>query len=139
MAICRATGVSPSPPTDGDRHGFGEALSFLRGTAGLRELVVFSSLLTFFGMSAGNVFPAIAERVLNGHAATLGWLLSSSGAGALVGALVCVPLVQNVQRVGLLAGGATIWREHSLQRSRSQPGCRYRSRASCLAAWRSRW
>lgn len=97
------------PPTDGDRHGFGEALSFLRGTAGLRELVVFSSLLTFFGMSAGNVFPAIAERVLHGHAATLGWLLSSSGAGALVGALVCVPLVQNVQRVGLLAGGATIW------------------------------
>jgi len=94
---------------DGDRHGFGEALAFLRVTAGLRELVVFSALLTFFGMSAGNVFPAIAENVLHGHAATLGWLLSSSGAGAFVGAIVCVPLVQNIQRVGLLAGSATIW------------------------------
>lgn len=96
-------------PGDIGRHGVGEALTFLRRTAGLRELIVFSTLLTFFGMSASNVFPAVAVKVLNGQAATLGWLLSSSGAGALVGAFVGVPLLHNVQRVGLLAGGATIW------------------------------
>jgi len=71
-------------PGDIGRHGVGEALTFLRRTAGLRELIVFSTLLTFFGMSASNVFPAVAVKVLNGQAATLGWLLSSSGAGRRV-------------------------------------------------------
>lgn len=96
-------------PADGGRHGFGEAVTFLRRTPGLRELILFSTLLTFFGMSANSVFPAVADNVLDGNAATLGWLLTASGAGALLGALVGVPLVQNVARVGLLAGGATIW------------------------------
>lgn len=98
-----ATRASSGPP------GFGEALAFLRRTPGLRELLVFSMLLTFFGMSVNNVFPAIADGVLDGNAETLGWLLSASGAGALVGALVVTPLLHDVQRVGLLAGGGTIW------------------------------
>ena len=70
---------------------------------------MFSMLLTFFGMSASNVFPAIADDVLDGNAETLGWLWSASGAGALVGALVVTPLLHDVRRVGLLAGGATIF------------------------------
>jgi len=96
-------------PVDSGRHGFGEAVTFLRRTSGLRELILFSTLLTFFGMSANSVLPAMADNVLDGNAATLGWLLTASGAGALLGALVGVPLVQGVERVGLLAGGATIW------------------------------
>lgn len=97
------------PRGDGGRHGFGEALAFLHKTAGLRELILFSTFLTFFGMSANNIFPAVADQVLNGQAATLGWLWSASGAGAFLGAVLGVPLVHNIQRVGLLAGGATIW------------------------------
>lgn len=94
----------------GTRTGtFREALGFLGRTAGLRELVLLSGLLTFFGMSAGNILPAVADEVLNGHAATLGWLLSASGGGALVGGLVVVPLVHDVLRVGVLAAVATVW------------------------------
>ncbi len=66
-------------------------------------------MLTFFGVSASNVLPAIADDVLNGQAATLGWLLSASGGGALFGALIVVPLVHNVARVGLLSWGPVMW------------------------------
>lgn len=103
-------GASQTTPLDPDsRRGFREAVAFLRRTPGLRDLIAFSTLLTCFGMSAGTIYPAVADQVLHGQAGTLGAVLGASGAGALVGALVCVPLAGDVQRVGLLAGGATIW------------------------------
>ncbi|MEP6698035.1 MAG: MFS transporter, partial [Pseudonocardiales bacterium] len=102
-------GAQQTRPVGSGRHGFGEAVSFLRATPGLRELILFSTLLTFFAMSASSVFPAIADDVLDGNATTLGWLLTASGAGALLGALIGVPLLQKFERVGLLAGVATIW------------------------------
>lgn len=103
-------GSRQSHPRSGPgRHGFGEALGFLHRTPQLRHLVLVSALLTFFGMSASNVLPAIADDVLHGKAATLGWLLSASGGGALFGALIVVPLVHNVARVGPLSCGAVMW------------------------------
>lgn len=103
-------GASQTTPLDPDsRRGFREAVAFLRRTPGLRDLIAFSTLLTCFGMSAGTIYPAVADQVLHGQAGTLGAVLGASGAGALVGALVCVPLAGDVERVGLLAGGATIW------------------------------
>lgn len=100
-------------PTDSDQrstaHGFGEAIRFLRMTAGLREMIAISALVTLFGMSVGHVLPVVADQVLGGQAATLGWLLSASGAGALLGTLVLVPLAHDVERVGLLAYGAATW------------------------------
>jgi len=51
----------------------------------------------------------VASAVLHGNARTLGWLLAASGAGALVGTLVVVPLAQSLKRAGVVVGSAVFW------------------------------
>lgn len=110
VSLLVLAGTTPKQAGVGARQGrFTEALGFLRRTPGLRELIVLCALLTFLGMSASNILPAIAEQTLSGKAETLGWLLSASGGGALIGGLIVVPLVHDFRRVGVLVAGATVW------------------------------
>lgn len=89
--------------------GFAEGLWFIAGQPRLQDLIAFTVLVTFFGISAMSVMPAIVSQTLRGHADTLGALMGASGAGSLIGALVFVPLAQRVRRAGVVLAGAAAW------------------------------
>src|SRR5690606_116754 len=65
------------------RAGFGYAFGF----PPIRDLLVVLSGVSLFGIPYVVLFPVFARDILNGDATTLGMLTSSSGAGALTGAL----------------------------------------------------
>jgi MFS family permease len=73
------------------------------------DLMVFATLVTFFGLSIMNILPSVADHVLNGDSQTFGFLLGSSGAGALISTLVLLPLSQAAKRIGLIVSGAAAW------------------------------
>jgi predicted MFS family arabinose efflux permease len=76
----------------------------------LQDLYAFSGLLTFLILSIMfSVLPSYADRVLDGGPDTLGALMSASGAGALVGVVLLVPLAQARRRPGVVLGIALLW------------------------------
>ncbi len=100
------TGRSRSENAPG---GFGEGIRFLAGQPRLQDLVIFVVMVTFLVFPILNILPAFATDVLRGDAGTLGLLLASSGAGALAGTLLVVPLAQSVRRAGVAVGVAVVW------------------------------
>lgn len=92
-----------------DLSGFSEAVQFIRRHPRAQDLIVFTVIVTFFGISVMNILPAVAAQALHGNADVLGLLMAASGAGALTGVLLVVPLVQQVRKTGLVVGGAAIW------------------------------
>lgn len=88
---------------------FAASLRYVRTQPRLIDILVFVALLTFFGLSVMSIFPAIASDVLHGDAQTLGLLLASSGAGALIGVVFIVPFAQAHNRSGVVIGSAVMW------------------------------
>ena len=86
-----------------------EGLQFVRQQPRIQDLITFVILITFFGFPILNLLPAVADAVLKGNARTLSWLMAASGAGALVGTLVIVPLAQSLKRAGVVVGSAVGW------------------------------
>jgi MFS family permease len=86
-----------------------EGLRFIKSEQRIQELIMFATLVTFFGISLLGFFPALAADVLHGDAQTLGLLLASSGAGAFIGATIVAPLAQTAHRIGRVLGLAVIW------------------------------
>ena len=60
-------------------------------------------------MSIVQLLPAYSTVVLKGNASTLGQLIGSAGAGALVGIVIVLPFVQRIKRSCIAIGGAVIW------------------------------
>src|SRR2546428_279919 len=92
----------------------GEALAFLRKETRAQDLLAFSVMVTFFGISSIIILPAVVSLVLGGGADMLGFLLASSGAGALVGALFLTPLAQRARRTGSMLAANVVWSGVSL-------------------------
>jgi MFS family permease len=89
---------------------FVEALGFVRSQPRIQDLLVFSTLIAFFGLPIiANILPSVADEVLHGDATTLGALLAASGAGAFVGTVILVPYAQALPKAGLVLAYATIW------------------------------
>ena len=88
---------------------FREGLAFLRKETRAQDLLAFSVMVTFFGISSIIILPAVVSLVLGGGADMLGFLLASSGAGALVGALVLTPLAQRARRTGSMLAANVVW------------------------------
>src|SRR3989441_13238020 len=82
---------------------------FLRKETRAQDLRAFSVMVTFFGISSIIILPAVVSLVLGGGADMLGFLLASSGAGALVGALVLTPLAQRARRTGSMLAANVVW------------------------------
>ncbi len=93
----------------GNLTGFSEALRFIQGHPRIQDLIAFTVIVAFFGISVMSILPAVSTQALHGKADVLGLLMGASGAGALAGVLVVVPLAQQVRRTGLVVGGAVIW------------------------------
>ena len=58
----------------------------------IRALMGLIGVISLFGISLFTLMPAWAVEILGGDAATLGWLQSARGAGALIGALLLASL-----------------------------------------------
>ncbi|MEO8612254.1 MAG: MFS transporter [Chloroflexota bacterium] len=87
-----------------------EGVQFIRTQPPMLDLYIFAGMVVFFVLSIVlSQLPAVASEVLKGDAETLGALMSASGAGALVGVLLIVPLTQAMARSGLVLGLATAW------------------------------
>jgi predicted MFS family arabinose efflux permease len=86
-----------------------DGLRFIRSQPRVQDIILFSVLVVFFGITLLSFFPALAADVLHGDAQTLGLLLASSGAGALIGATIIAPLAQAARRTGLMMGAGVIW------------------------------
>ena len=88
---------------------FRETLDYVRSQPRIVDLMIFASLVTFFGLSIFNILPSVADHVLHGDSQTYGLLFGSSGAGALISTLVLLPLSQAAKRIGLIVAGAAMW------------------------------
>ena len=88
---------------------FKEGLAFLYNQRLLRLIILFGMIQAFFGMSIVQLLPAFSTVVLKGDASTLGALIGSAGAGALVGIVIVLPFVQRIKRTCIAIGGGVIW------------------------------
>jgi MFS family permease len=92
---------------------FWEAVATVRATPRLLDVFVASFLSTFFIWPMAQIMPAVAEVGLGGDEGTFGFLLTMSGAGALVGTLVLMPFLQHAKWTGrvllsTLVGGSAV-------------------------------
>lgn len=88
---------------------FKDGIAFLFRQKLLRLILLFGIIQAFFGMSIVQLLPAFSTIVLKGNASTLGALIGSAGAGALVGIVIVLPFVQRIERTCIAIGGAVIW------------------------------
>ncbi len=70
-------------PLEGIKEGYRYAFGFLP----IRYCIMLLALMNLIGMQYATLMPVFAKDVLHGGAHTLGFLVSASGAGALVSAL----------------------------------------------------
>jgi MFS family permease len=86
-----------------------EGLKFIRRQPRVQDIILFAVLVVFFGISLLNFFPSLVSETLNGDAQTLGLLLASAGAGALIGVTIFAPLAQSFKRTGVVMGLGVMW------------------------------
>jgi len=96
-------------PRKNSRGQFRETVDFIRSQPRMVDLMIFASLVTFFGLSIFNILPSVADHVLNGDSQTYGLLFGASGAGALMSTLFLLPLSQAAKRIGLIITAAAAW------------------------------
>lgn len=89
-------------------HDFHEGVRFIMSEPRLQDMMLFVALIAVLFISAAQILPAFASDILHGQADTLGWLLGSSGVGALIGTVIVVPIAQRLPRPGLVVGIALI-------------------------------
>jgi MFS family permease len=99
------------------REGFHYAFGFRP----IRALIVMLALISFLGFSYGVLTPLFARDVFGGDARTLGYLMSASGIGALIGATylggrkhvrglgTVIALGAGLMGFGLIAFAASHW------------------------------
>jgi len=89
---------------------FKEGVSYVATQPRLQDLIILAILTTFFAFPVIlSLLPAVVGKVLQGDAATLSWLMMSSGAGALIGTMFLAPLTQATRRTGVVLGGIVGW------------------------------
>ncbi|HSD82947.1 MAG TPA: MFS transporter [Anaerolineae bacterium] len=98
-----------SPHHDNQVRAVIDGLRFIGSQRRIQDIILYAVLVVFFGITLLNFFPALASDVLHGDAQTLGLLLASSGAGALIGAMIVAPLAQTARRTGLMMGAGVMW------------------------------
>ena len=102
-----------SPRTGSQVRAMLEGLRYIKSQPRVMDVIVFAVLVTFFGISLGSFYPALAGDVLKADAQTLpqilGYLMAASGGGALIGAMIVAPLVQSVRYVGRALALAVMW------------------------------
>jgi MFS family permease len=78
-----------------------EGFNYLRQQKVIRNLILLVGISSLFSLSYATLLPIFAKEILGGDARTLGWLMSSVGIGAIIGALLIAKL-GNYPRKGRL-------------------------------------
>ena len=73
--------------TDSPLRSFVEGFRFAMNDLPMRSALLLLSVLSLFGLQYSVFMPIYAQDILKGNARTLGWLMSSAGIGAVLGAL----------------------------------------------------
>ncbi len=84
-----------------------EGFAFVRRTAPVRSLLLLLGLVSLVGMPYVVLMPIFADRILHGGARGLGVLMSATGIGALVGALVLASRSSGIRGLGRWAALAS--------------------------------
>jgi MFS family permease len=110
LALVRSAQHIKPPSKTGVAKQIAEGATVVRINPRLQDMFLFGIILTFFVFSiVMNILPAVASVLLNGDAATLGLLMSASGAGALISVVVIAPITQTFRRSGRVMHVALIW------------------------------
>ena len=93
LAVLAALSAIRTPPHAGDDaegawlDGIRDGVSYAWSHRAVRRILGLVAVSSVFGMSYSVLMPAVARDVLGGDQRTLGFLMGSAGAGAIVGAL----------------------------------------------------
>lgn len=82
-----STGVYYAVPTETLRERLREGIGYIASRRGMRNLLLLLAAISFANASLRTLAPVFAQDVLGGDAQTLGYLMSSAGVGAILGAL----------------------------------------------------
>jgi MFS family permease len=96
--------VSSANPIQKIKEGFDYAFGF----PPIRAILILSALVSFMGMQYTIIVPIFAEKILQGGADTLGFLMAASGVGALSGGIYLATRQTVVGLGRLIAFGPTI-------------------------------
>src|SRR5207245_6507086 len=75
------------PSVDSPLRSFVQGVRFAMGDLPVRSALLLLSTLSLFGLQYSVFMPIYAQDILKGDARTLGFLMSSAGVGAVIGAL----------------------------------------------------
>jgi MFS family permease len=87
LALMRIESVETRQASRGMLAEMHEGWSYVRTFRPMRSILLFFALVSLMGYSYAVLLPVFAGQVLHGGPATLGWLNSASGIGALASAL----------------------------------------------------
>lgn len=90
-------------------HGLKEGFSYAFGTPGIRAAILLFALVSLVGMPYAVLMPAFASDVLHGGPETLGFLMASTGAGAVIGAIMLAARKDVTGLVKIIPGTAAIF------------------------------
>jgi MFS family permease len=85
-----------------------EGFNYAFGFPPIRAILILSTLVSFMGMQYTIIVPIFAEKILQGGAETLGFLMAASGVGALFGGIYLATRQTVVGLGRLIAFGPTI-------------------------------
>lgn len=92
---------APRPAQSGSALAeIGEGLRYVRGQPAILWLVSVTFAMTVLGMSFVNLAPLIVTDVLGGSAASLGWIFTAWGIGAIAGSLVLAGWLDQIRSKG---------------------------------------
>lgn len=87
LLAMRITQVQPAPQDGSALKQFAEGFRFAMSDARMRAVLFLLSLLSLLGLQYSVFLPIFANDILGGGARAMGFLMSSAGVGALLGAL----------------------------------------------------
>lgn len=102
--------LRPHEPGSHDRkiwRNFTEGLSYVNKAPAIRSVLILLAVIALFGFPFGSLMPIMARDILKGGPDALGFLMSASGVGAIVGAIVLASR-QNVKGLERVLSGASL-------------------------------
>jgi len=96
---------SPAKPSYNIMQDIGEAIQYIKVTPIVMTTILLVSVVSIFGTNFNVLVPVFSKMELNRDAAAFGFLLSSFGAGALIGAMSLAIMSRSGPKPAFLFGG----------------------------------
>ncbi|HUU37061.1 MAG TPA: MFS transporter [Candidatus Desulfaltia sp.] len=109
LCLMRLERLARPAPLTSSLHDLKEGFCYVLGHKMIRALIGLVVVTSLFGVSFIVLLPAWAVKILQGNAATNGWMYSARGAGALIGALLIASLGRFDFRGRLLTLGSFVF------------------------------